>query len=52
MRRIIESMVRGDIYEKLPADDIQYCLDLRLIAHRDDCLEIAKPIDQEVIPEN
>ena len=51
VRNIIDAIITGiDTSRDFPTDDIQYVLDLGLLARRDNNLVIANPIYQEVIP--
>jgi type II secretory pathway predicted ATPase ExeA len=51
VRRVVEPIIVGGEAElALDDDDIQYCIDLGLVARRDRGLEIANPIYREVIP--
>ncbi|MCX5925118.1 MAG: AAA-like domain-containing protein [Candidatus Dependentiae bacterium] len=51
VRHIIDAIITGiDTSIDFPSDDIQYALDLGLIARRNNNLVIANPIYQEVLP--
>ena len=51
VRDIIDAIITGiDTSCNFPSDDIQYVLDLGLVARRDKDLVIANPIYQEVLP--
>jgi AAA-like domain len=51
VRRVIEPMLAGEINgDQIPADDIQYALDLGLIRRGSNGLEIANAIYREVVP--
>jgi len=51
VRNIIDAIITGiDTSRDFPSDDIQYVLDLGLVARRNNNLVIANPIYQEVIP--
>jgi hypothetical protein len=51
IKNIIDAIVTGiDTSCNFPSDDIQYALDLGLIARRNNNLVIANPIYQEVLP--
>ncbi|MCX5924874.1 MAG: AAA-like domain-containing protein [Candidatus Dependentiae bacterium] len=51
VRNIIDAIITGiDTSIDFPSDDIQYALDLGLIARRNNNLVIANPIYQEVLP--
>lgn len=51
VRNIIDAIITGiDTSRDFPSDDIQYVLDLGLVARRENNLVIANPIYQEVIP--
>lgn len=51
VRAIIEPIIMGDpVVENLPADDIQYAIDLGLVVRREKTLDIANPIYREVFP--
>lgn len=51
VRRVIEPMLKGgELSQQVKPDDIQYVLDLGLIARTGQGLEIANPIYREVIP--
>ncbi len=51
VRNIIDAIITGiDTSRDFPSDDIQYVLDLGLVARRNNNLVIANPLYQEVIP--
>lgn len=51
VRAIVDAIITGiDTSLDFPIDDIQYVIDLGLVARRDNNLVIANPIYQEVIP--
>jgi hypothetical protein len=51
VRNIIDAIITGiDTSLDFPIDDIQYALDLGLVARRENNLVIANPIYQEVLP--
>ncbi len=51
LRNIVDAIITGiDTSRDFPSDDIQYALDLGLVARRENNLVIANPIYQEVLP--
>jgi hypothetical protein len=51
VRNIVDAIITGsDTSLDFPIDDIQYCLDLGILAKRNKELVVANPIYQEVIP--
>jgi hypothetical protein len=51
VRRVIQPMLEGvDLDQAVPVDDIQYVIDLGLIARGASGLQISNPIYQEIIP--
>ena len=51
VHNIIDAIITGiDTSREFPSDDIQYVMDLGLVARRENKLVIANPIYQEVIP--
>ncbi len=51
VRQVLEPMFLGEaLDERIRDDDIQYCIDLGIIAKRDQVIAVANPIYQEVLP--
>lgn len=51
VRRVVAPIVSGEpIGEEIPMDDVQYAIDLGLVARRNRTLEVANQIYREVLP--
>ena len=51
VRRVVAPLLTGDPIDKeIPADDIEYAIDLGLVARRSRTLEVANAIYREVLP--